>query len=218
MWFPQGDSVMCSRRSLVTSLFILSALTASPAAAQSLVVTRLVPTVATADEEVDIYGEGFGKGTRVFLGERALAVRVLSSTHLRVIVPVGARSGEIVVQRRGRVARSKVLEIVRFHEAPVITRVSPRVVKTGGLLRIKGKGFGEANRRIYVSVGGAAAEVIERTHEMLIVRVPDDANSGSVIVVVARGGQAISATPLKVDSSKVVRRDAEGAAKPSAAR
>jgi hypothetical protein len=209
---------MFSRRPLATSVFVLFALTATPAVAQSLIVTRLMPTVATPDEEVDIYGEGFGKGTRVFLGEHALAVRVLSPTHLRVTVPAGARSGELVVRSRGRVARSEVLEIVRFHESPVIDSVSPQVVKTGGLLRIKGRGFGEANRTIYVSVGGAAAEVVERTREMLIVRVPNEASSGSVIVVVARGGQAIAATPLKVDSSKVVRREARGAAKPSAAR
>jgi len=94
---------------------------------------------------------------------------------------------------------------------------TPKRATVGTLLRIKGSGFGEENRTIYVSVGGAVAEVVERTREALLVRVPEDAISGSVIVVVARGGQAIAPMQLEVERDGPVRRVPEGAAaKPSA--
>jgi hypothetical protein len=202
------------RRSLLASLFALASLHAGVAAAQGLEVRKIVPTEATVKEEVEIYGKGFGEGTRVFLGDLALSVQVVSPYRIRVIIPEGARSGALVVKRRGRVASSKELTIVRFHAPPVITSVSPGVAKPGTLIRINGSGFGEANRTIYVSVGGAIAEVVERKRDTLIVRVPAEAHSGSVIVVVARGGQAIASTPIRID---VASRE-PSVAKPSASR
>ena len=69
-----------------------------------------------------------------------------------------------------------------------------------------------------MSVGGAAAEVLERTREALIVRVPEEAHDdGSVIVVVARGGQAISSKRLRIDHSTSARRGVAAEA-PSASR
>jgi hypothetical protein len=194
------------RRSFCASLFALLVVFEGSAVAQGLEVNRIVPSEATVNEDVDVYGRGFGKGTQVYLGDRALVTRVISPFRLRVSIPQGARTGVLVVKRNGRVVSSQELKVVQFHEPPVIMSVSPKVVKPGGLLRIKGRGFGEANRQIYVSVGGAAAEVLERTREVLIVRVPDEANSGAVIVVVSRGGQAIAAMPIRVEVPKVVTR------------
>jgi hypothetical protein len=194
------------RWSFVASLFVLVVFHEGAAAAQQLEVSRIVPSEATVNEDVDVFGKGFGKGTQVYLGDRALTARVISPFRLRVSIPDGARTGVLVVKRNGRVASSQELKIVQFHEPPVIASVSPKVVKPGGLLRIKGRGFGEANRQIYVSVGGAAAEVLERSREVLIVRVPDEATSGAVIVVVSRGGQAIAAMPIRVEIPKVVTR------------
>lgn len=208
---------MRSPRSFAAPLFAMLVSLAAPASAGNLTVTRVVPTEATVDEEVELHGTGFGKGTRVFLAARELPVRILSTTLIRVSVPSGARSGPLVVQRRGEVATWKDLTIVRFHAPPEIVSFTPKRATVGTLLRIKGSGFGEENRTIYVSVGGAVAEVVERTREALLVRVPEDAISGSVIVVVARGGQAIAPMQLEVERDGPVRRVPEGAtAKPSA--
>ncbi|NLY95137.1 MAG: hypothetical protein GXY23_14070 [Myxococcales bacterium] len=176
---------------------------AALAAAPPLEVRSYVPREAIALEEVEIRGRGFGDGTRVFLGDLELAVRVISPYTIKARIPERARSGELVVKRNGTVVRAGEIKILRYHEPPAIHAITPTVVKAGGLLRIKGSGFGEANRAIYVSVGGAIAEVVERSRDALLVRVPEDAHSGAVIVVVQRGGQAIAPMQVRVEAPRV---------------
>lgn len=161
-------------------------------------IERLLPMRIAVGDTLEIHGSGFSEDTVVLLNRRALALESISPTRLRVRVPESARNGTLIVKSAHGEARLDGLEIIPYYPPPRIESVSPDEVRAGGLLHIRGTGFGEDNRGIYISVGGAMAEIVERRDDRLIVRVPKGARTGTLIVVVARGGQAIAQLPVRV--------------------
>lgn len=161
-------------------------------------IERVMPSVIAAGESLEILGAGFTEDCLVFLEKRALAIESRDLSRLRVRIPDPAASGAIILKSGYGETRFEGLEIVPYYPPPKIDSVSPDEVRAGGLLHIRGSGFGEENRAIYLSIGGELAEIIERRDDRLIARVPADAKSGTLIVVVARGGQAIAQLPVRV--------------------
>lgn len=161
-------------------------------------IDRLLPMVIAAGESLDIFGAGFTEDSAVFLDRRPLAIESLNPTRLRVRIPDPASSGVIMLKNAYGEVRFERLEVVPYYPPPKIESFSPDVVQAGGLLHIRGSGFGEENRTLYLSIGGELAEILERRDDRLIARVPEGAKTGTLILVVARGGQAIAQLPVRV--------------------
>lgn len=171
-------------------------------------IDRLLPSTIAAGESLEILGAGFTEDSVVFLGKRPLAIESLSPTRLRVRIPDPATSGVIVLRNANGESRFEGLSVVPYYPSPKIESFSPDAVQAGGLLHVRGSGFGEENRALYLSIGGEMAEIIERRDDRLIVRVPEAARTGTLILVVARGGQAIAQLPVRI-----IARELEAASK-----
>ena len=117
---------------------------AALAAAPPLEVRSYVPREAIALEEVEIRGRGFGDGTRVFLGDLELAVRVISPYTIKARIPERARSGELVVKRNGTVVRAGEIKILRYHEPPAIHAIWMRRPSDAGTSLRRQRGSGNA--------------------------------------------------------------------------
>src|SRR5947209_7619112 len=74
--------------------------------------------------------------------------------------------------------------------APKIAEVRPEAAITGGELYIRGKGFaaGQNMERPYVTIGEVQAPVVIGSNSLVIVKVPEGASAGELIV--AQGGQS----------------------------
>ena len=81
---------------------------------------------------------------------------------------------------------------------PGITSISPTRVKPGDTVIIDGSNFGSAKGTVFI--GGVTAVVISWSDTEIVLRVPNGARTGLVVVITARGS-AVVGTTLTVYSS-----------------
>ena len=151
---------------------------------QAPVVTSFTPDWGTEGTSVEITGNNFAAGSKVFFGAlEASPVTVVSSTKLMVKLPAGAITSNIKVVSNNKEAVSAT----KFYVQPVLTSFAPEKAKQGEVLTITGLNFSEVVNENTVRFGAtaiAAADVMEATPTSLKVKVPAEAFNTKISVEV----------------------------------
>ncbi len=168
--------------------------------------TSVEPPAGPPGSEVVLRGANFAprlSDNLVFLGDRPAVVRAATPTTLRVVVPVGARSGPFTVRvvRAGE-ALSPPFEVTA---ATAITRVDPPAAPAGAVVTIHGTGFSARARDNRVYLNNRRLRVLRATPTELTVRLPRRVATGPLLVDVRGGGRATSARPFEVQQLPRVR-------------
>ena len=146
-------------------------------------ITGFSPTTGPVGLQVIIRGTGFDGLKGVFFNGVAAAAGDVTSTQLRVLVPLGATSGRISVSTSVGTATSAMSFTVTA--APVITGFAPSAGRVGANVLITGGGFLDARS---VAFGGTATqEFIWHTATQIFVAVPTGATSGKLAVTTPAG-------------------------------
>ena len=145
-------------------------------------IASFTPTQGAPITIITIAGSGFNQVTGVTIGGVRAQFKRDTSTQVRARIPVGARTGKIVVTTLGGTAVSSTDFTVGG--GPIITAFSPPSAATGSSIVIVGSNLGEATRVLF---GTADATITRREANRLIVTVPVDALSGRVRVLTPAG-------------------------------
>jgi|GEM_PF-3173128 len=174
-------------------------------------VTALLPAAASVGSLVRVEGTDLVvPGDRVavtFGGVRAVVFGVAPDA-ITVIVPTGAADGDVIVDVGGRLSTGLAFD-VRTRGAPTIASVTPSDISAGDALDVAGTDLVDLSAwhvgglppfplfgDLRVTVGGKAAWFVVPTADGLRVRVPFDAVSGDVVVMV--NGVASGPAPITV--------------------
>jgi len=144
-------------------------------------ISSLSPTFGSAGMSVTVDGSTFGSsvGSITFNGTVA-AVIAWGTTEIVAIVPVAATTGSVIVTT----ADGLVSNAVTFSVAPTISSLSPTSAPAGASITIVGFGFGPVQGSSTVTFNGLPAIPSRWTATQIVVPVPGDAISGTVIVSV----------------------------------
>lgn len=115
-----------------------------------------------------------------FAGQQAEIVGQ-TATSIVVLVPRGARTGQLTIQASDW-GVSSTEDFVVPSGNPTITSVTPRQASTGEQVTIQGDFFGATPADNDVTINGMPLEVISATRTMLTVKVPATVGSGAIIV------------------------------------
>lgn len=140
------------------------------------VVTSVTPPKVGPGGTVTLTGSGFAAqpgGNIVRFGEQRAQVASASETRLAVTVPEvdvsqGSRKLQVSVEVRGVRAGGLFLDVVAL---PKVTALSPEVALPGTEVVAQGRNLG--GERVQVTVGGSAAQVLEKAADRVRFRVPD---------------------------------------------
>ena len=170
-----------------------------------------VPSVGSLDPDsgpegtsVEITGTSFGAvqgtSTVTFNGVAATATS-WSDTSIRAAVPMGARTGEVVVTVEGTPSDG-----VSFTVTPAIGSLSPDSGPEGASVEIAGTSFGAVQGTSTVTFNGTAATPTSWSDTSITVTVPEGAATGEVVVTVggeASNGVSFTVTPAISELSPV---------------
>ena len=171
-------------------------------------ITSISPSRVRYNQVVAIRGTGFGanRGTSrvIFHGGKepsSSQYRGWSDTQIHVMVPTGARTGNVqVVTTRGR--DSARLTIT----SPWISRVSPQAGKTNAVVTISGGNFGSSRGSSTVRIGSVAipsSSLASWSNTRIRFRVPTNVRSGNVTVRTSAGTS--NAIRLEITSPYLAR-------------
>lgn len=154
-------------------------------------ITDVRPRFGIAGERVEITGMNFRAGDRVTLDGRPMRILQLRATAISVVVPSGARSGPLVIERGGYRAASQMT--FEFLEQPAIVRLDPPGAPIGARVEIVGTALGADAEVFY---GKSQLPVVTRRvgkagRDRLTVIVPRDADD-RFFTVRTRAGESRS--------------------------
>ncbi|MCP2044265.1 IPT/TIG domain-containing protein [Pontibacter sp. HSC-36F09] len=129
------------------------------------------------------------------LGDLTCEILSHTGSTLTVRVPADATTGIFQISTKGGEALSSSAYTVWY--APVITGQSKQTDIVGASITITGQHFATDKSRNQVYFGKAQAEVLEAGPQQLVVRVPEQAETG-LISVETPGGKATTATNFEV--------------------
>ena len=150
-------------------------------------ITGFTPMQGVPGTIISIAGKGIGQVTRVSIGGVNAVFKSDSTTMLRARIPVGARTGRIVVTTLGGTATSDNDFTVGSGPAgsgPSIATFSPPSAPVGASVILAGSNLGAVTQIFF---GSAEAAILRREANRLLVTVPVDALSGRVRAVSAAG-------------------------------
>jgi IPT/TIG domain/Bacterial Ig-like domain (group 2)/Galactose oxidase, central domain/Kelch motif len=151
-------------------------------------ITTLSPTSGGAGTSVTITGSGFGtsqgQSTVAFNGRLGTPTSWNAST-IRVPVPSGATSGNVVVHASGVDSNAKAFTVP---PSPTIANLSPGSGLAGTVVTISGSNFGATKGSSTVKVNGVVATTSSWNATTVIATVPSAATTGNVVITV--GGVA----------------------------
>src|SRR6195256_2185513 len=150
-------------------------------------ITSLSQTSGAVGASITITGTNFGtpqgSSTVTFNGTAAAAASAWSTTSITVLVPVGATTGNVVVNVLGTASNGSP-----FTVAPTITSLSQTSGAVGASITITGTNFGTPQGSSTVTFNGTAAATASAwSTTSITVLVPVGATTGNVVVTV--GGQ-----------------------------
>lgn len=156
-------------------------------------IDSLVPAAAKIGDEIAIHGNYFGEGGDELSYAQFGSVRPEESdylewtnTKIRVFVPDGAKSGNIVVYNQGKGSLGKpfaVIDTNNENQNPFIESVIPDTVEEGGYVTIKGYFFGDERGENYVQIGSRMiSDYNFWSDKKIIFQVPEGYESGFVMV------------------------------------
>jgi hypothetical protein len=146
-------------------------------------ISALSPSGGTVGTSVTVTGSNFGSSqgasTVAFNGTTGPPTS-WSATSIKVPVPTGATTGDVVVTVGGVQSNQYAFEVGTA--APNITSVSPTSGAVGTSVTIKGTGFGSSQGTSTVSFNGVSGVPSSWSATQIKVPVPAGATSGSVVV------------------------------------
>ena len=138
------------------------------------------------------FGAAQGSSTVTFNGTAAATASAWSATSITVTVPVGATTGNVVVNVLGTASNGSP-----FTVAPTITSLSQTSGAVGASITITGTNFGTTQGASTVTFNGTAAAAASAwSTTSITVLVPVGATTGNVIVTV--GAQVSNGSPFTV--------------------
>ncbi|MGA9669747.1 MAG: FG-GAP-like repeat-containing protein, partial [Terracidiphilus sp.] len=160
-------------------------------------IAGIVPVVGSVGTIVTISGTGFGttqgSSNVTFNGVFATPTS-WSDTSIVVTVPVGAMTGNVVVQVNGASAVGPL-----FTVKPFIESLSPAAGPVGTSVTISGSNFGSTQGTSSVVFGQVTTVPTQWTQNTIVAPVPVGAVTGSVVVSVA--GQPSNTQPFTVGAA-----------------
>src|SRR6267154_2029735 len=162
-------------------------------------ITSLSQTSGAVGASITIIGTNFGtpqgSSTVTFNGTAAAAASAWSTTSITVLVPVGATTGNVVVNVCAQVSNGSPFTIVL---PPSITSLSQTSGPAGTSITITGTNFGATQGTSTVMFNGVAAAAASAwSTTSITVLVPVGATTGNVVVTVlgtASNGWAFTVT------------------------
>ena len=141
------------------------------------------------------FGASQGESTVTFNGTSATPTS-WSDTKIQVAVPVGARTGPVVVTVNGQASNGVIFTVVT---TPTIDEdgLNPDTGQVGDSVKIKGSNFGALRGTSTVTFNGTAVtDYVSWDDTKIQVRVPEGATTGPVVVTV--DGEASSGVAFTV--------------------
>src|SRR6266576_3882807 len=159
-------------------------------------ITSLSQNAGTVGASITITGTNFGtaqgSSTVTFNGTAAAAASAWSATSITVTVPVGATTGNVVVNVLGTASNGSP-----FTVAPTITSLSQTSGAVGASITIIGTNFGTPQGSSTVTFNGTAAAAASAwSTTSITVLVPVGATTGNVVVTV--GAQVSNGSPFTI--------------------
>jgi IPT/TIG domain/NHL repeat len=154
-------------------------------------ITSILPNPAAVGTSVTITGTNFGAtqgGSTVTFNGTAASPTNWSATSISVPVPVGATTGNVIVNVGGQA--SSGYEFTISLPVPNITSIEPNPAAVGTSVTITGTNFGASQGEGTLTFNGTAASPSGWSDTSITTLVPAGATTGDVIVTV--GGQASS--------------------------
>ena len=146
-------------------------------------ISSLSPSGCTVGTSVTVTGSNFGSSqgasTVAFNGTTG-APTSWSATSIKVPVPTGATTGDVVVTVGGVQSNQYAFEVGTA--APNITSISPTSGAVGTAVTLKGTGFGSSQGTSTVAFNQASGAPTSWSATQIKVPVPAGATSGSVVV------------------------------------
>ena len=172
-----------------------------------LSITSFTPSNGNAGSTVTITGTGFSMTAAnqkvKFANILATTITPISTASLSVIVPIGAATGNISIERSGIIVSSpKEFVALPFQ----ITSITPPTVSVDKEITIIGTGFSSIAKNNSVSINGEIADVISVSSkgDELKVKVPTKATTGKIKITVedvtTESTNNISITKLEITS------------------
>jgi RHS repeat-associated protein len=142
-------------------------------------ITSLSPTSGAVGAAVTITGTNFTttKGTVTFNGVAA-SITSWAATSIKVTVPSGATTGNVVVFASGVYSNGVAFTVV---PAPAITSLSPTQAAVGASVTISGTAFGSTQGTGTVTFNGTKATITSWSATSIVATVPS-ATTGNVVV------------------------------------
>jgi hypothetical protein len=148
-------------------------------------ITSLSPTSGAVGSSVTITGSNFGasqgSGTVKFGGVTATPTS-WSATSIKVPVPSGAASGNVVVHASGVDSNGKAFTVL---PTPTISSLSPTSGSVGTTVTITGTNFGSTQGTSTVKFNTKVATITSWSATSIKAKVPTGATTGNVVVTVS---------------------------------
>lgn len=160
--------------------------------------TSLSRTVSSANSIITLTGENFGTSKeflKLMLGSLEISsFKLISKTQIDLTIPDNAKTGKLVLLRRGRASNSLDLKIINN---PFITGLDKNLGMPGDLVQINGNYFGEIQNNTKVFFEDKTAEITSFSNSQITVKVPDIINCSEVRVEVegVKSNEVLFKTP-----------------------
>lgn len=157
-------------------------------------IASVSPSAGMVGDPITITGTNFGssQGTSaITFGGTAATVSSWTANSIVALVPVGATSGNIVVNVGGVASDGSPFTVVL---PPVISSVSPQSGPIGASVTIAGTNFGTTQGT--VTFAGTAAAITSWSATSIVAQVPTGATTGNVVVTA--GGLTSNGSPFTV--------------------
>lgn len=179
-------------------------------------VSRFAPTQGAPGTEVVIVGQNFAPNAndnQVMIGDRPLTIRSGSLTELRVIIPEGTQSGNILVRVRGA---GEGLSAQPFNVlAPlVVSDFQPRRGGVNEVVTFTGSGFPLDPRQVRVLLTGRPCRITEVTATTIKAVVPPGSATGRFDVSTADGRRTETQWIFTITTPPIITRLVPSAGQP----
>ena len=165
-------------------------------------ITSLSPQTGTADTEVTITGENFGKNSndvKVDFGSKSAVITVFTNQKMKVKAPSGPANVEVnVTVSVGNLTSNKTAFFYANTVLPSITSMTSTCFYNS-IVVITGKDFSPNKEDNIVKFGTISATVIAATSTSLSVKTPDLGSASTASVTVTNSGITSNAQSIAVD-------------------
>lgn len=167
---------------------------------QPVVLGAVDPPAGPVGSIVTLRGAGFEPDRArliVRLGPQIVRPTSNSTTEITFVVPRNSRGGTIFVEADGRQTVTST-DAFRITIPPVVTAVTPPAAPPGARITIRGRNFGSDLAGVGVTIGAVTCPTASVTPTAVQCQVPDGAQTGTLTVRVASGGETRAARPFRV--------------------